>query len=339
MNGDARPSTPALLAPASIAPALADGVGEAAATASPARALLAACGAGVLWGSGALVVDILIARHGFTPENISFWRFLIGAVVLVAVFGRPGLWRAARQMLPTLLLAGTAMAGYVLCWFLAIARIGASVPTLIALCLPPVIVTLIALLGGRQRLDRRLLMVLAAALTGTVLIVLRHHASTPGPAGLAGTDGTVGTNTARMLAGIALSVASALLYAGFTLVSGRLSHRLGAGPATTCLTIVAAAVMGLSALHTPLHWPTSMPPQAWFMYLGVVTAALALLAFSWGAARLSPTALTVATLVEPLTAVLLAAVFLGERLDAVQWLGAALLIAGIWGLGKNASLA
>lgn len=182
-------------------------MGEAgpAAAASPARALLAACGAGVLWGSGALVVDILIARHGFTPENISFWRFLIGAVVLVAVFGRPGLWHAARQMLPTLLLAGTAMAGYVLCWFLAIARIGASVPTLIALCLPPVIVTLIALLRGRQRPDRRLLMVLAAALTGTALIVLRHHASTPGPAGTvatatAGGTGT-GTDMARMLAG------------------------------------------------------------------------------------------------------------------------------------------
>jgi DME family drug/metabolite transporter len=126
-----------------------------------------------------------------------------------------------------------------------------------------------------------------------------------------------------------------VLYAAFTLVSGRLSTSLGAGPATTCLTVVAAVVMGLSALYRPLHWPAEVAPEAWFLYLGVVTAALALLAFSWGAARLSPTALTVATLVEPLTAVLLAAVLLGEHLGAMQWLGGVLLLGSIWGLGRR----
>ena len=93
--------------------------------------------------------------------------------------------------------------------------------------------------------------------------------------------------------------------------------------------------MGLSGLYRPLAWPADVPPQAWFLYLGVVTAALALLAFSWGAARLSPTALTVATLVEPLTAVVLAALLLGEQLGLAQWIGAALLLGSIWGLGRR----
>lgn len=286
-------------------------------------ALAAACGAGFLWGTGALVVNVLIARHGFTPENISFWRFVVGAVVLLAVFGRRSLWPAVRRELPLLLAAGTCMALYVLCWFLGIERIGAAVPTLIALCLPPVLVTLVALARGRERLDAQLVIVLAAALTGTVLIVWRHGAP---------------DDTARaggMFAGVAFSVASAVLYAGFTLVSGRLSQGLGAGPAAACLTLVAALVMGLSGLFRPLAWPADVPPQAWFLYLGVVTAALALLAFSWGAARLSPTALTVATLVEPLTAVLLAALLLGQGLGAAQWLGAVLLIGSIWGLGRR----
>jgi DME family drug/metabolite transporter len=284
-------------------------------------ALLAACGAGFLWGTGALVVNILIARHGFTPESISFWRFVVGAAVLLAVFGRPGLWARLRPVLPLVLAAGSAMAGYVLCWFLGIERIGAAIPTLIALCLPPVLVTLLGLLRGRERLDASLLLILSAAIAGTVLIVLRH-------------GGAAGAGPA-LLAGVAFSVASALLYVGFTLVSGRISQQLGAGPATLCLTVVAAAVMGLSALHAPLRWPHDVPPQAWFLYLGVVTAALALLAFSWGAARLSPTALTVATLVEPLTAVLLSAVFLGEQLGAAQWIGAALLLGAIYGLGRR----
>ena len=84
-----------------------------------------------------------------------------------------------------------------------------------------------------------------------------------------------------------------------------------------------------------MRLPCGIPPQAWFLYLGVVTAALALLVFSWGAARLTPTALTVATLVEPLTAVVLAALLLGEQLSVGQWFGGTLLLLSIWGLGRR----
>jgi len=286
-------------------------------------ALAAACSAGFLWGTGALVVNLLIVRHGFSAETISFWRFVVGAVVLLAFFGRPPLWRALATQWPLVLGAGTAMAGYVLCWFLGIERIGAAVPTLIALCLPPVLVTLLAVARRHEQLDGSLVLILAGALAGTALIVFRKGSA--GPA--------VG-NTA-LAAGIGWSVLSALLYAGFTLVSGRLSTRLGAGPATTALTVVAAAVIGLSALVRPLAWPLEVAPEAWLLYLGVVTAALALLAFTWGAARLTPTALTVATLVEPLTAVVLSALLLGEQLAAAQWLGAALLLGSIWSLGRR----
>jgi DME family drug/metabolite transporter len=152
-----------------------------------------------------------------------------------------------------------------------------------------------------------------------VLIVARH--------GGTGADVPIDVR----LAGVAFSIASAVLYAGFTLVSGRLSQSLGAGPATTCLTVVRgdrdglvrlvpapgvadrSGARGLAALSRPGH------------------RALALLAFSWGAARLSPTALTVATLVEPMTAVALAALLLGQRLSPGQCVGGVLLVASIWG--------
>ena len=290
---------------------------------SPA-ALLAACGAGFLWGTGALVVNLLIARHGFSPENISFWRFVVGAAVLLAVFARPGLWSAVRPHLLLVLGSGTCMALYVLCWFLGIERIGAAVPTLIALCLPPVLVTAVAVWRGQERLDRHLVAVVLVALGGTVALVLRH-----GPAA------STQASTMNLMAGVLFSLASAMLYAGFTLVSGRLSIELGAGRATTCLTVVAAAVMGLTAFYQPLNWPQDVPPEAWLLYLGIVTAALALLAFSWGAARLTPTALTLATLVEPLTAVLLAAWLLGESLSPLQWIGAVALLGSIWGLSRR----
>jgi drug/metabolite transporter, DME family len=288
-------------------------------------AFFAACGAGVLWGTGALVVNLLVETHGFTPENISFWRFVVGAVVLLAVFGRQIHWGRLRPLIGIVLLAGVAMAGYVLLWFLGIEQMGAAVPTLIALCLPPVIVTAVAVARGQEKADRQLLMVLIGAIVGTVLIVAQHG---PKP---------IGSTTNGVLLGVVFSIGSALLYAGFSMISGQLSMALGAGAATACITVVAAAAMGVFGLYRPFSWPTDLPPQAWFLYLGVVTAALALLAFSWGAARLKPTALTVATLLEPLTAVVLSTVLLGQHLSAFQWFGGMLLLLSIWVLGKRAA--
>jgi DME family drug/metabolite transporter len=215
------------------------------------------------------------------------------------------------------------MAGYVLCWFLGIERRGVAVPTLIALCLPPVIVTFVAIVRGRERLDRSLVVALAAALTGTGLVVLRHD----GPA--------AAVPVTDLSVGVAFSVGSAVLYAGFTMVSGRLSEALGAGPATTCLTLVAVTAMAPFALLRPLQWPGTLPPQAWYLYLGVVTAALALLAFTWGAARLSPTALTVATLMEPLTAVAVSAFVMGVAIGGAQAAGGLLLMSSLLALGRR----
>lgn len=284
-------------------------------------AMAAACGAGFLWGTGALVVNLLIARFGMSAENVSFWRFTLGAAALLAVFGRPAFFRRVPAHARMLVAAGVCMALYVLFWFLAIARIGAAVPTLIALCLPPVLVTLWGVARGRERLDGPLVGWLGAALAGTMFVVMRHEDATAAPGAL--------------WEGVALSVGSAVLYAVFSLVSGRLSKVLGAGPAAAGLTFVAAGVMSLAAIYTPLGWPETLPLEAWLLYLGLVTAALALLAFSWGAARLSPTALTVATLVEPLTAVLLAALLLGQAMVPLQWFGAALMLLGIVGLGRR----
>lgn len=288
-----------------------------------APALAAACGAGFLWGTGALVVNLLVARFGQSAENVSFWRFVVGALVLLAVFGRSTVWQRVPAHLPRLLLAGACMALYVSFWFLAIARIGAAVPTLIALCLPPVLVTLLAVLQGRERLDAPLALWLASALGGTMLVVARHGGAT-----VAGAENA-------LWEGVLLSIGSAVLYAGFTLINGGLARALGAGPSTMGLTVIAAVVMGASAFYTPLSWPGELPPEMWLLYLGLVTAAVALLAFNWGAARLTPTTLTVATLVEPLTAVLLAALLLGEQLGAAQWLGAALMLVAIAGLGRR----
>ena len=192
------------------------------------------------------------------------------------MFGRPAFFRRVPAHARLLAAAGACMGAVRAAWFLAIARIGAAVPTLIALCLPPVLVTLWAVLRGRERLDAALLALLAAALCGTALVVLRHGSAT----------GAVPVGT--LMEGVALSIASALLYAMFTLVTAACRSRWAPVRRRPGLTVVAAVTMGLAATYTPLAWPAEMPPEAWLLYLGLVTAAIALLAFTWARSGCRP---------------------------------------------------
>ena len=117
-------------------------------------------------------MNLLVARHGYHPQSISFWRFVLGAASLLLVFGRSMPWRRLLREGAPLLAAGAVMASYVLLWFIGIAHIGAAIPTLIALCLPPVFVTAWALARGRQRATSRCWPILAASLAGTVLLIV-----------------------------------------------------------------------------------------------------------------------------------------------------------------------
>jgi DME family drug/metabolite transporter len=249
------------------------------------------------------VVNLLIQRHGFRPETISFWRFVVGSVVLLAVFGRPSLWHALRGQALAVLGAGTCMALYVLAWFLGIERIGASIPTLIALCLPPVLVTAWAVLRGRETLDAPL----AAAGGGGGRCAGRAARRRPGRRASAGT----------VVAGVLFSVASAVLYTGFTLVSGRCrrpgrgagddgSHRGGRGGHGPERAVRAAGLAGdarrkLAALPRAGHGGDRLA------------------GFQLGAARLGDAHGRHAG--RAMTAVLLAAVLLGQALSASQWVG------------------
>jgi DME family drug/metabolite transporter len=74
---------------------------------------------------------------------------------------------------------------------------------------------------------------------------------------------------------------------------------------------------------------TSAGGLALALFLGVVPTALAYVLFARGLRRLSAAETSTLTLAEPLTAGLLGAVVLGERLTALSGVGAGLVLAGL----------
>lgn len=127
--------------------------------------------------------------------------------------------------------------------------------------------------------------------------------------------------------GAAFGAASAVFYASNVLVNKRLSHAFSASGLMFfhCFT----AVPLLAAMVPRAEWHASDPRAASVVALGSLgPGALAGLAFVWGLHRVPASHAGALTLLEPLVAMLLGAVFYGEAVGAVGALGAAMILLG-----------
>ncbi len=274
--------------------------------------------AALLWGTVGVATKTIYNLADTTALAIGFLRLAIAApVLLVACWctcGRHAL-RIAPRDLPFMLLIGVTMALYQVCFLGAIPRIGVASATLITLCTAPVIVALLAAALLGEALTLRVVLALAAGLAGTVML------SWTNPSALAGRHAA--------LVGVALALSSALGYAIMTLCSRALAGHyhpiqpmtvgLGAG---ALLLLPFALASGISI---------SFPPAGWavLLYLGIVTTALAFVVFLTGMEHTTATVASIITLIEPLTATVLAWLLFDEQLGLLGLLGAALLLGAI----------
>ena len=285
--------------------------------------------AGALWGSGALVVAHLLAHTGLNSLEIALARFLIGLPALAWPLLRSGRLFVRRGN-AWVLLVGVAMAINVTCWFEAINMVGAAIATVIALCLAPVIVGIISVLTGIERISFRLVSAVLMAVGGTALIVLGGVTSGP-------------THTSLM--GVGFAMLSALMYSILSLGTHRAVSRGDySSVAFDCNFVAALSMMVMMAVIGPvgdtegeLNTWRLLDAQdiLWLIYLGLGTASLAFWAFATGARRLSPTRVTVATLIEPLIAAVLGVIILGETLHVSQIVGAVGLFGAILLLARD----
>ena len=298
-------------------------------SASPAGAarlgLLQICVAGILWGTGGLAVHVIREAESMSVVTISAWRMLIGAVFLLvavtAVRQLGDLRTVVRRHPGRVALVGVATATYQALYFAAVVAVGVTVSTVVSLGLAPVVVTVVESLRRRRAPGRGDLLVLAAALVGLVLVSV-SAGSAGGPHPTLGVLASIGSGTA---------------YALTTLVGhGLAQHTPPLSLATASTTVGALALapltlvtgVGAGALGDPAVGLT-------LVYLGVLTMGLAYLLFYAGLRTAPGSSAAIATLLEPLTAAVLAALLLDERLGAAGVLGGALILAAVAGLGRE----
>lgn len=290
--------------------------------------------AGVLWGTGGLGVQVVRDHVPMSVLTISAWRMgLAAAVLLLAVVAlRAGgsLARLLRERPRRVLLVGCGTAAYQALYFGAVVAVGVTVATVVSLGLAPVLLTVAdAVRHGRRPTGERLL-VLAAALTGLVLVsVFAGHGG-----------GTTGPHPGL---GVALAVASGAAYALATALGEPLARATGPLTLTTATTSVGALALAPFLLADAVRGEpvlTSDPVVVTtLVYLGLMTMALAYGLLYAGLRTADGSAAVVATLLEPVTAALVAAVFLDERVGVGGVVGTLLILAAVGGLGRRSPAA
>lgn len=314
--------------------------------------LLQVCAAGVLWGTGGIVATVLNDREGFGAMTVSAWRMGLAALALIAfalATRRWGLVVATMRTHPLLaVLIGCGTAAYQGLYFVSVLLVGVSVATVVALGLAPVLAAVWEHLATRTRPSWREAVVLVAALTGLILISTTTNGAGTTTGGAGTTTDAVHTTTEGATVplpaaatddaalGLIIAVAAGATYAVTTVLGHRLAQRVDPVALTTCATaagaIALAPFFGVAAATSSPVLTTDPGSLALLAYLGIATMALSYGLLYAGLRTTSGSTATVATLVEPLSAALLAAVLLGERLAWPALVGGALILAAVAGL-------
>ncbi|WP_225753679.1 EamA family transporter [Actinotalea sp. Marseille-Q4924] len=276
------------------------------------RGFLAVVAGAVLWGTGGLAGSALAAQ-GTPMATVAASRLLVGGGVLVLALLALGRLRdvrwhrvLVRRVLVTAVLAALYQGSY----FVAVGRSSVSLATVVALGAAPVLVAAATAVLARRAPSARTVLAVALAVVGLVLLV-----------GLSGAG-------AEPAAGAALALGAAAAFAALTVVNR--TPVTGLDP----VLLTALGFTGGGLLLVPVALLAGGPlvptgPTGWWLvlYLGVVPTALAYAAYFTGLRTVPATTASLVALLEPLTAALLAAALLGERLGLGGAVGGLLLAA------------
>jgi len=271
---------------------------------------------GLLWGTGGLIGTLFGRAAGLSALSVAAYRLLAGGGLIVAFLILTGRRRpSGRAAWTRIIVIGLLSALFQGCYFAAIALTSVSLATLVTIGGTPVIVAVIEQARGRRTLDRAGVITIALALAGLALLVGR-------PGG--------GFSETAVLASAGLALLSAAGFAAVTL--------LGASPVPGldeltlngfAFSLGGLALLPLAALGGGLAFRPGPASAGLLAALGIGPTAVAYTLYFYGLRRASASTAALLSLIEPLTAAVLGALLLGNRLSATGMAGAVLLLAAV----------
>ena len=255
----------------------------------------------------------LATRAGARIVDVLTWRYVIAAVLLVALKGGVAPARAhARRAWPLVLLGGGGQAVIATLTLAALRYISAA--TMIFLFYSyPAWVAVLSAARGREPLSGQRVVALMLSLAGIAVMV-----------------GLPGTGDATSALGVALALVSALLYALYIPMIDYLGRDVPPAVTSTFVCIGAAVILGVAAVATG-GLALRLAPIAWLGIglLAVVSTVVAFMLFLQGLAAIGPVRTAIISTVEPFWGAFLASIVLGQPLSAHTLGGGALVATAV----------
>lgn len=287
------------------------------------RGYLEAVLAAALWGSSG-IFSVHLFRMGVSLATVALWRPLLGLVFLLAYFGflRPRSLRVGWGGFAFLAgVGGVIVAIFQIAYQGSVDAVG--VPSTVALLYlaPAIVVAAGGPLLGEWPSARRV--------TLAVLVVGGVWLSVLGAEDVRPMFGTVG---------VGWGLASAATYASYTLLGRFAAPRWGTGPTLVYSTAGGCLLLALSLPFLPFGplLPVGAPAWTLLTLFGLVTLTLAELLFFDALRWIEASRAAIAATAEPVVAALLATVMLSQGLRPIGWVGLALVVAGVAGVGMTA---
>lgn len=272
----------------------------------------------LLAGGCAIAFAPIFVRLADTgPVASAFWRCALAVPVLwtwVLLKGERGGNGERRVPVMSLVAAGLFFASDLGVWHFSILYTSVANSTVLA-NLAPIFVTLAGWILWRRKVTRTFLVGMFVAIAGMFVLV--------GPNFAAG---------GKPLAGDALGALTAVFYAGYFLAI-KIARDAGASTARLMAwstTITALVLLPVAAAFPQPFWPASA--AGWWVLVGLalVTQVLGQGLIAYAFAHLPASLSSVSLLIQPVMAALFAWLLFGEAIGAAQYLGGAIVLAGIW---------
>jgi drug/metabolite transporter (DMT)-like permease len=277
-----------------------------------------------------------IYATGLTWVQLLAWRFTIGAALvwawlLLSPERRKAIRRLGRRQALIAIGLGVWYTGNAGTYYAGLETVPASLAGVLVY-LYPAIVAVLSVRYATRLSGRRPWIALGIALGGVVLAL-----------------GGIDLGAGASVGGIALILASPVIYAGWIVLSARLAgertDRLAhesasadvhgtddaAAASAPMITATAAVFVAIAAITGRPLAPADIPGQAWpyLVAIGFAGTFLAIQTFYAGSRRIGAAQAALVSTVEPLIIVTLAYLALHETLAPIQLLGGALIIVGV----------
>ena len=277
---------------------------------------------GAIAFSGKAILAKLMYRHGVDAVQVIFWRMLLALPLFLALAWWAGRGKAPFTARDWRAIFGLGFCGYYLASlldFMGLQYISAGLERLI-LYLNPTLVLLLSVALFGKRISARQGVAMALGYAG-VAVVFGQELRFEG---------------ANVALGAALVFASAVSYAVYLVYSGELVQRLGALRLTGAATSVACllAIAQLFVLRAPSA--ALVPePVLWLSLLNATLCTFApVLMVMMAIERIGATLAAQASMVGPMSTIVLGAWLLGEPFTGWIVAGTVLVLMGVWLLAR-----